>query len=701
MDQVTKKKETSKNILLSLLCGVSVAITLILRPIISFYLSNEGEFWFSLGSVIGNVLLVFFGVAIVVGAVHFILPHQKEKSLQLIYAALAAAFTLGIYIQSNFMASYLPVLTGETIDWSQYGSWNIGSILLWGFLFVLAIVGFVLKPGWTKKAAYGILTVLLCMSAITGGIEMITAKHENKKAETYCSGQGLYETSQGGNIVVLVSDTFEGTFMNEILEQYPEYREILSDITYYDNTTGVANMTYFSYAKFLTGIDFPMGLESEQGTRYCFDHETTLSKVNQNGWDIAYYTEFSPPESVEKKIINFGSDALTPDGETAWKLTGLLVRSTLFQSMPHPIKKSFIVYTQDYSELMEQVKSSTEKAKPYVIDDVNFYNTIATKGLETSNAKPRYSVYELWGVHGPAKWDTDFNYVKYDDSVPVSERRSEVCRASLKMLRAYLDSLKAAGTYDDTTVILMADHGFNLRYYPVFLVKEAHREKTGFVTDSTPISLDEDYEDLIVGMTQGKTLSQIVSEMQLADNRIRHAKNYRGDDDYGTKTIFCYEIAIDGNAKDKESYKVEKDTFYIEENTTEYKLGEPIIQNSEKKGNATIYGLNNRSCTYGHTILFDINFDQEVKNDIKLKMTAYNTAGTDQNLIFKTGDKLLGEKIIKVNETIDIEIPIPAPGTNKIQLEINLPEAVLNQNDGETLGWNTFSAIGVTDVSVQ
>ena len=71
------------------------------------------------------------------------------------------------------------------------------------------------------------------------------------------------------------------------------------------------------------------------------------------------------------------------------------------------------------------------------------------------------------------------------------------------------------------------------------------------------------------------------------------------------------------------------------------------------------------------------------------------------NLIFKTGDKLLSEKTIKVNETASMEIPIPAPGSNKIQLEINLPEAVLNQNDGETLGWNTFSAVGVTDVSIQ
>ena len=70
-------------------------------------------------------------------------------------------------------------------------------------------------------------------------------------------------------------------------------------------------------------------------------------------------------------------------------------------------------------------------------------------------------------------------------------------RAQLKLLRAFLDALKTAGTYDRTTVIMMADHGFNSRFYPVFLVKEAGRTADGFQVDSSPISMREDYEDLL------------------------------------------------------------------------------------------------------------------------------------------------------------------------------------------------------------
>ena len=47
-------------------------------------------------------------------------------------------------------------------------------------------------------------------------------------------------------------------------------------------------------------------------------------------------------------------------------------------------------------------------------------------------------------------------------------------------LNRICDRLKEAGTYDQTTVIMTADHGFNQRFYPVFLVKEANRSEEGF-----------------------------------------------------------------------------------------------------------------------------------------------------------------------------------------------------------------------------
>ena len=56
----------------------------------------------------------------------------------------------------------------------------------------------------------------------------------------------IFNLSKNNNIVVFMSDTFEATYMNRILEEYPEYKEKLKDFTYFDNCTGVSFYTYSS-----------------------------------------------------------------------------------------------------------------------------------------------------------------------------------------------------------------------------------------------------------------------------------------------------------------------------------------------------------------------------------------------------------------------------------------------------------------------
>ena len=111
--------------------------------------------------------------------------------------------------------------------------------------------------------------------------------------------------------------------------------------------------------------------------------------------------------------------------------------------------------------------------------------------------------------------NAEFEEVKYNEDVPISERKIEAGRAQLNLLRRYLDDLKEAGVYEDTTVIMMADHGFDMRFYPVFLVKEAHRKTEGFQTDHTPLSVHDDLEPMLTGITSGKTFSETVQDLQI------------------------------------------------------------------------------------------------------------------------------------------------------------------------------------------
>ena len=684
----------------SLICGLGLSMVCVLRPIVTFVLHNEGEFFFWIHEVMLGILLLFAGVAAAIALLHALLPKEGKVSLRLIFAALAAATAICVYIQNNFMSAYLPILTGDAIPWENYTSWNLPSILLWGGVFAAAIAAAIIKPAVAKKAFYGILTALFFAELLSCGMEWITAKHENAPNRLYFSNEGMYQTSKQGNVVVLVSDTFEGTYMNEILERYPEYRDMLSDCTYYDNVTGASCFTYFSYANLMTGKDFPLGATSKSGIRNCFEQQTLVDTIGNNGWEMGYYTVFNPTEDMSDKILNYMEKKVTLKPLAQLKISWCLWRSTLFQSAPHPLKKYCIVDPQEFED-MKDLQEVEEGQKRYKVSDTKFFKKIAKrKALKAVDGAPRYSLFELNGVHAPCKIDADFNTVEYDDSVTPVERKIQGARGQLKLLRNYLDQLKAAGTYDQTTVIMTADHGYNMRFYPVFIVKEAGKGNEAFRIDHTPLSIREDYETLMDRLTKGQTFSEAVEGMSISPERVRYAVDFNSTLGYKMLTDRRSLVKITGDAREEDSYSIAQDEYLTDESFAgRYKVGEPFIKDRQSDGTVAVYGMVN-DVTNGHTMLLDFFFDEDQKGALELRMKVRNTTGQDQRAVFYVDDAQLCEETIGVGQARDLIVSIPEHQANRMTIRIELPDAVRLDQSTETLGWNWYYSIGIDEAGL-
>ena len=685
-----------------LLLGAAVSLTMTLHPILIFYLHNEGEFWFPLSSVLGPVLILFAAAALLIALGYCLLPGRRKRSPRLFYAALFTAVCLCFYIQSNWMVSYLPVLTGDPIDWSLYPAWGAGSLALWIAVPAAMLLWAWLRPRSAKKGIFVILPMLLAMEVLTGGWTLLTAERaENKKASAFFSTEGLYETAEAGNVIVLISDTFEGSYMNEVLERYPEYRELLDDFTYYDNVTGTSCFTYFSYAKLMTGVDFPIGMNSKQGIQYCFDHQTLMDRILANGWDIAYYTTFSPTQSIAGKVSNYAEGQLTPSSEGSWQLTRNLLKSALYQGAPQQIKDWFAVYTQDYDRL----KKYADKG-PYYEDDPLFYERLTSDGLRAVDGPARYKIVQLWGVHEPAVMNADFQPVGFDDSVPYHERKIQGARAQLKLLREFSDRLKAAGTYDQTTLILTADHGFDLRFYPVFLVKEAGREESGFTVDHAPLSMEEDFEPLMEAVTGGARFSEAVSALNLTEDRLRRAVDFRSTSGYAKTTNRMSTVLIQGDASEEASYRVERDTFLLKEDFSgRYTLGKRFIQNGKAKKTAAVYGMykgegvNGR--LFGHTAVADIFFEETQRGALMLEVTLRSVLEETQRLeVAAEGETLLADTLAP-GEKKTVQVYLPAAERDRLTVELNFPDAKLIPITGETLQWNSYNSAVVEEARIK
>lgn len=687
-----KKKSLKGRIITSALCGFAPAMVLILRPIVSFYLGNEEEFWFRLSDVMPDILLLFFVFALAAALIHFCLPDWKKISLRLWFATAAAAGTLCAFVQDHFMSSYLPALTGEEIDWSVYGGWNWASLGLWGGIFLLFLVLVIVRPRFMKSMVYGLLLLLLCMETAIGAVDAVAERHTSKRIDSYFTQHGMYETSEAGNVVVLVSDTFEATYLNSILKTTPEYKDLLSDVTYYDNVSGISVYTYLSYPKILTGEDFPLGKTFADGVTWAFEHQTLIDLVYEKGWDIGYYTEFSPTPNVKGKIISYADDGLHPNRKARIQLTKLLLRGSLFRIVPQMLKPRCAVTTLEF----EYVKFELEDVAPFMMNDGAYMEHLLESGLTKTEGKPRFNVTELFGVHEPCMLDANFQILENRESMSLAQRQLEAGRAQLKLLRTYLDRLKEEGTYDQTTVIMIADHGREKRFHPICLVKEANRKEEGFRVDHTPLSLQDDYPDLVDSLTSGESFSDFAAA-RADSSRIRTALDFRAHS-FGDVVFSRSVVKIPGDAGKQGQYCIARDDFSLDDgyegrytmNKT-FISGERIVDNT-----VAVYGIEDGGSTIpGHSVVFDVFFDSAESRKPYLKMTVSNVTDVPQHMELSLNGETLCEAICLDHdeEGSEIMIPLPEQTADRMTLEIDLPDAVRQDN----VGWSTYNSISILE----
>jgi hypothetical protein len=683
-------------IITSLLCGLTPAMALILRPIISFYYSNEGEFWFKLGDVMPDVLLVFFGAAALAFLIHFLLPDGRKLSLRLWFAAAAAAGTLCAFIQDHFLSGYLPALTGEEIDWSVYSSWNRVSLALWGGIFLLFIVLLIVRPRFMKGTVYALLALLLCSEIAVGAVDVATAKPENRRTGTYFTQEGLYETSSNGNIVVLVTDTFEATYMNEILEKYPEVKDLLPDVTYYDNASGISVFTYFSFPKILTGQDFPLGKTFVEGAAYAFETETLISQVADKGWEIGYYTEFAPTPNVKDKIISYGEEELHPNRQARIDITKYLIKGALFRSMPQMLKPRFAVTTLDF----EYAKFNLEGAEaPYIINDGVYFENLAAGGLKKVDSKPRFNVTELFGVHDPCTPNLELYTMDEWSSLPHREQQLATGYTQMKLLRTYLDKLKEAGTYDDTTVIMIADHGRENRFWPVCLVKEAGRQADGFKIDHTAFALNDDYPDMILALADGASFQEVAAAA--ADSgRPRTGLDFRAVT-FGEKVFSRSEVSIQGVPDHWRNCVITRDEFDLDdEYAGRCRLNEFFVKGCRVSGkHVAVYGIEDDNLQIpGHSVVFDAFFDKAEKRSLTLRVKAKNITDEPQTIKFTLNGEPFGEPVTLEVGSGEVEIAMPLPETeaDRLTVQLDFPNAAKLYN----LGWSTWHSVTIVEAGL-
>lgn len=365
----------------------------------------------------------------------------------------------------------------------------------------------------------------------------------------------MYSREKNFNILVL--DAFDSRVFNDLLngECKEEMEELFENFTYYRNTTTVYPVTDLSIPQIITGENY---LNQEAYGDYLnrsYMESPLLNQLQEQNYKINIYQNVEVPDgTIVSNVDNWEKTRLSVSSHK--RLLGYIYKLVGFRYLPQPLKETCWFYSDDMDD-MKRINYVNEDVAGSDLDLVESYdwaNKLFYENIEKmsdSELENVFHFYHLKGLHVVRNLDRDF-----DDAEDVS--LEETAKGMFNMLDRYFDVLKTEGIYDNSIIIIMADHaaseypGTHYKQCPLLLVKGLEEEHSFKVTD-IPVS----YADLQVGYKNLLNQTNMDNIFEIRDeNRERYLYQTEwlgrpmNNSDYGAN---LEEYVVKGNAFDSES----------------------------------------------------------------------------------------------------------------------------------------------------
>jgi YidC/Oxa1 family membrane protein insertase len=479
---------------------------------------------------------------------YFLFGEKTKTSLVLLsvlscYWALINTFAFpGFYGELTGMLNFV-------IDRDLKPTFGIAAINLIVLIFACGVITFLM--GKNKLNVFISISVILFFSLITisfvNGIKIDREYRRLTEIRASSGDKALSETvpvfhlsKEGKNVIVIMLDRGINIFVPEIFSENPELYSQYSGFTWYPNTLSFNGLTLIGAPPFFGGYEYtPENINKRSGDPLVKKHNESLLlmpvvfsendftvTITDPPWanyswvpDTRIYADY-PEINVVNTPLAYTSLWLSRKGipDSTFK-SQLLKRNFLwfsfFKSVPMVLRTA--VYNGRYwwntSSVSADMSLLLDK---YAVMDLlpeltDVSSTSKNTFLLLVNELTHDPVFLQAPDYVPVQQVTDRGTSKYADIVDYP-----VNAAALKRLGSWFEYLKQNGLYDNTRIIIGADHGANIhseffppsenpfnrreRYNPLMLVKDFNADfslKTdmGFMTNADVPTLA--FKDLI------------------------------------------------------------------------------------------------------------------------------------------------------------------------------------------------------------
>lgn len=533
---------------------------------------NAGSLAFGIADVWLVVVLAVLAIVVVVSLLLSLVPGKAFSHVLVV----VFCFGLCCYVQAMFMNVGLPSANGDTVNfWSDHATMMIVSSVVW--LLVLIVPTCVCGLNRSRfQFGAAVLSVCLIVVQAVGVVSLLATPQEGGAkgpGAVQVTEDGLFEVSDKNNVVVFILDRFETGLFDRMVEEDPDLLDGLDGFTYYRDSVGTMLPTLNAIPNLLTGETPKVGEDylSFQKDRYV--RSSFLEDINEAGYSVGLYSDTMELQymdngtmrrEVADQTINMHSTESA--NINAMGVLGQLAKCALYRDMPWVLKGRFWFYTDEVNSKSVQWQEGAEpKNTPYVIDDARYYGRLQQYGLSVENrgSAGAFRFIHLTGAHSPYAMNENAQYVGVD-----AVTREQQATGALHIVKEYVQDLKDLGLYDNSTIIIMADHGDwessleppTFAISPLFMMKPAGVSDGAVVVSDIPVSHSDFQATVLDAMgADGSAYGTPVSELEAAP-RDRDAYMITSD---GHNVIDILRYVVDGYALDFNNWEYAGDSWHV------------------------------------------------------------------------------------------------------------------------------------------
>ncbi|MGM9558721.1 YidC/Oxa1 family membrane protein insertase [Anaerovibrio slackiae] len=463
---------------------------------LDIFFRNTEEFWFGINDIFHWLILI----NVVVSVIAIVMVRLiKTKNILNVVGYVFFVLLLDVCIQSYMLNVSYGVLDGRSIDWGSYGSYGLYNALLWaGIIFVPLLLLFKFKLQQIVQCCAKVSVMLLIIQG-TGLLYYVTstdcirARHESAIVTT----RGLLDFSQDENIIVIILDTFDSSYMQELLNSdYGDtVRSVFKDFTYYPDTVGMYPTTKGAVPHIMTGEVYKNEVPFSDYIENAYDNNLLYKNLRENDYVVEGYSSpmFFPTQNRVFNNVEYDYYAIREKGRFFQDFYQLVI----FRMMPHCLKKYFLLATENFAKYR-----SYEGGDLYFWGMNSFYKQLGDHNISINEKNKKFKIYHLQGVHPPYKFDESLQ-----SNAEVRYGYLDVSKGCISLLKKLFVQLETNNVFRKSNIIVLADHGNkDMSQNPLLLIKNKD-ENHDFAISAKPVSY-KNLNDVFEGMVAGKSISE-------------------------------------------------------------------------------------------------------------------------------------------------------------------------------------------------